>query len=37
VGERHDVAKDFPVKRDELRGLLKEWRQKVQANMPIRK
>jgi arylsulfatase A-like enzyme len=37
VGERHDVAKDFPVKRDELHGLLNEWRQKVQANMPIRK
>jgi arylsulfatase A-like enzyme len=37
VGERHDLAKDFPVKRDELHGLLKEWRQKVQANMPIKK
>ena len=37
VGERHDVAKDFPVKRDELHRLLLDWRQKVQANMPIKK
>ena len=37
VGERHDVAKDFPVKRDELHRLLMDWRQKVQANMPIKK
>jgi arylsulfatase A-like enzyme len=37
VGERHDVAKDFQVKRDELHRLLLDWRQKVQANMPIKK
>ena len=37
VGERHDVAKDFPVKRDELHRLLMDWRQKVQANMPNKK
>jgi arylsulfatase A-like enzyme len=37
VGERHDVAKDFPVKRDELHRLLMDWRKKVQANMPIKK
>jgi arylsulfatase A-like enzyme len=37
VGERHDVAKDFPIKRDELHRLLMDWRKKVQANMPIKK
>lgn len=37
VGERHDVAKNFPAKRDELHRLLIDWRQKVQANMPIKK
>jgi hypothetical protein len=37
VGERHDVAKQFPAKREELHRLLIEWRQQVQANMPIKK
>ena len=37
VGERHDVANEFPAKRDELHRLLINWRQKVQANMPIKK
>jgi len=37
VGERHDLANEFPFKRDELHRLLIEWRQKVQANMPIKK
>lgn len=37
VGERHNMANDFPVKRDELHRLLIDWRQKVQASMPIRK
>ena len=37
VGERHDVAKQFPAKREELHRLLIDWRQQVQANMPIKK
>lgn len=37
VGERQDVAKQFPAKRDELHRLLIDWRKKVQANMPIKK
>lgn len=37
VGERHDLSNDFPLKRDELHRLLKDWRQNVQANMPIKK
>ena len=37
VGERHDLANEFPAKRDELHRLLIDWRQKVQANMPIKK
>ncbi len=37
VGERHDVAKQFPAKRDELHRLLIDWREKVHANMPIKK
>jgi len=37
VGERHDIAKDFPAKRAELHRLLINWRQEVQANMPIKK
>ncbi|MHA8086253.1 sulfatase [Aquirufa sp. Wall-65K1] len=37
VGERHDVAKQFPAKRDELHRLLIDWRKKVQANMPLKK
>jgi arylsulfatase A-like enzyme len=37
VGERHDLANEFPSKRDELHRLLIDWRQKVQANMPIKK
>ena len=37
VGECHDVANEFPAKRDELHRLLINWRQKVQANMPIKK
>jgi arylsulfatase A-like enzyme len=37
VGERHDVANNFPSKRDQLHRLLIDWRQKVQANMPIKK
>lgn len=37
VGERHDVAKQFPAKQEELHRLLIDWRQQVQANMPIKK
>jgi arylsulfatase A-like enzyme len=37
VGERHDLSDAFPLKRDELHRLLKDWRQSVQANMPIKK
>jgi arylsulfatase A len=37
VGEHHDIAKDFPAKRAELHRLLINWRQEVQANMPIKK
>jgi hypothetical protein len=37
VGERHDLSDAFPLKRDELHRLLKDWRQNVQANMPIKK
>ena len=37
VGERHDLSNDFPLKRDELHRLLKDWRQNVQANMPTKK
>jgi arylsulfatase A-like enzyme len=37
VGERNNVANEFPSKRDELHRLLIDWRQKVKANMPIKK
>ena len=34
IGEANDLAGTRPDKADELRGLLHDWRQKMQAQMP---
>jgi arylsulfatase A-like enzyme len=34
LGERNDLAQVQPAKRDELRDLLRAWRQSVNAQMP---
>jgi arylsulfatase A-like enzyme len=37
LGEKKDLAKTNPEKRDELHKLLKEWRASINAPMPKRK
>jgi arylsulfatase A-like enzyme len=34
LGERHDLARQLPEKANELRTLLHDWRQRVNAQMP---
>ncbi len=36
IGEKHDLAKDYPELTEELAALLEEWRQKIHAKIPQR-
>ena len=35
IGEQNDLAEQMPAKAEELRGLLREWRQSVNARLPV--
>lgn len=37
IGERKNLAEQMPEKRDELHGLLKKWREEIDAPVPGRK